>query len=933
MAVPATTTGAALAVNVKQSDKSMGQVFLLPPDREQTPETIGIVVKQIQDGKDAFDKSEFDKAIAKFQEAYGLSREIKFGDGEGMALTEMCRFYLAKGQLPRAKNLGENAVEVLAPSSDKKALGKARATLAQVYLLMDNSQMAMQQLQGAMQCFNNLGAADSEEAARVLVLGADFAMRTNKVKEALQLYEAASSFNGQAGKTHSQISLQIQVTNQLIARGYLSAAAEEAAKAVAVARNSKKADELKAALSCQANTQYCLWEFAAARKSFEEALNVKIPNQHPLQYAAMLEGYGNTLAATGDPEQAKGLLEKALSIVVAQGTASQRSQVLNSLGVITAQQGNYPQAVLLFKQASEASGLISAKHDRMTGTILQNIGSAQAKAGENRNAKENYINALRVADSKTFKDPLMQGRTLASLAEVMLNLKEYPDAENAARKGLAIAQAVNDDAAQWRLYTCLGKVQAASGAPATESLNSALSFFRSPQAGDFPNPAELTFPSRREEMGQQLVQLLVANGLVEQALLAAEQLKEETFINEWHRRGGEVRQADRDVYNDMVARRAHLHATELSSMPNLLAREWREWVIRFQHVAAENPSLAKLIAPVPVNLQDVLKTVANNHAVVVDYLVGQHQTTVFTIDSTRHLSALTLPVGREELQPQVSALLAASAKTDENARATEKRLLQALYNELLSPEVRKLLPENAEQTIVLVPDSLLYNVPFAALLSAQGKFFVEDHTITMAPSLTVLMEGPKQIKDFSVVVAADKTGEESECAQISSVFDPAQFATLPGKDAEMSNLEEQAKNSSMIHFTQSLPIAQYNALNAAFPLKDKTAGSKVTANTLFELNLPSELAVLSNSSINAKDKGNGVQVFSRGLHYAGVRNVLMSLWVAPDPQRTAEIVEFYRGRQKGLNQAQSLRKAQMLALSKDPSPRAWASFQLLGPGF
>jgi CHAT domain-containing protein len=103
---------------------------------------------------------------------------------------------------------------------------------------------------------------------------------------------------------------------------------------------------------------------------------------------------------------------------------------------------------------------------------------------------------------------------------------------------------------------------------------------------------------------------------------------------------------------------------------------------------------------------------------------------------------------------------------------------------------------------------------------------------------------------------------------------------------------------------------------------------------LFELNLPSDLAVLSASSVNAKDyRGTGVQVFTRGLNYAGVRNVLMSLWVAPDPQRTSQLVDFYRSHNKGLSQAASLRKAQMLALSKDPSPRSWAAFQLLGPGF
>lgn len=935
LAFPATTFDGAVAA-VTQSNKSMGQVLLLPPEREQTPETIGLVQKYLQEGKKLYDNNEFDKAITKFQDAYGLANEIKFGDGEGMALTEMCNFYMNKGQLPRARELGENAVELLAPSTDKKACGQARAALAQVYLLMDNTYMAMQQLELAMQCFMNLGAADSEEAAKVLVVAADFGMRLGKVKEALQLYEGAARYHGQAGKTRSQVMLEIEVADELLGRGFLVASEEEAAKAVSVARTTKSDEELQSALSCLANAQFCLWEFPQSRKTYEEALSIKLPNEMPIQRALILEGYGHVLAATGDLDQARTNLEKSLAVIKTQGAAAQRAQLDNALGVIHVAQNNYGPAIQLFKNASEAAALINVPHDRLAVSILQNLAAAQSRAGENRNAKQQLLNALQLCNTKSYKNPMLEARTLAALGEVSLNLKEYPDAEQAVRKGIAIAQGINDDEAQWRLYTLLGRIQGASGQSPAESLNSAVSFFRSPQAGEFANPTELLYPSRRDEMAQELVQLLVQNGLVEPALLAAEQLKEEGFITEWHRRGGEVRSADRDVYNDMVARRAHLHACELSAAPNVLMKEWKEWLLRYQHIAAESPALAKLIAPIPINLQDTLKTVQANHAVVVDYLVGQHQTNVFIIDAQRHLSAVTLNVGKEQLQPQVSAILTASSKSDESAVNTERRNLQILYTELLTADVRKFLPTNAEQTVVVVPDQVLYNLPFAALISSQGKFLIEDHTLTMAPSLTMLMDSPHEAKEVSVVVAADKTGEESECGQISSVFDPQQVVTLAGKGAEINNFQEQAKSTSVIHFTHALAIPQNNPLHSEVPLVAGEQGhqSKVTANGLFELNLPSDLAVLSASSINAKDyKGNSVQVFSRGFNYAGVRNVLMSLWVEPDPQRTSELVEFYRGRQKGLNQAQSLRKAQLLALSKDPSPRSWAAFQLLGPGF
>lgn len=909
------------------------QIYVLPADREQSPETMGLCTKALEEGRKAYEKNEFDKAITKFQEAYGLAREIKFNDAEGQALTEMCSYYLNKGQVPRAKMLGENAIEVLADSSDKKSLGQARAALARVYLMQDNTYMAMQQLEEAMKLFTELGANDSSEAAKVLVLAADMGLRTGHTKEALLCYEAAASYNGQAGESNSQVALQVRVASSLLSLGFSTAALEEAQKALGVARSTNKPDQLVSALACVANCQYCLCEFPEARKTYEELLQIKVPNQSALDRAVILEAYGFSLAATGDYDQAKLNLEKALPILKTQGAVLHRAQTYNAIGVMNASQGNYPAAMQNLKNALEAVSVCNPKQEKLAISIMQNLATVQSRAGENRNAQQQLSNTVRACSSKQYQNPMQEGRCYAALAEVLLNLKEYTEAEAVIKNGIAVSQRINDDAALWRLYTCLARVQLATQQPATDSLTSAVSFFRSPQAGDFATPMEMTYPTRRDEMGEELVSLLVSNGLVEQGLLAAEQLKEEQFINDWHRKGGEVRASDRDIYLDMVTRRNHLHAAESSGLPQMVMKEWRDWLNRFQHIAAENPTLARLIAPVPINLPEVTKLIQTNHAAIVDYLVGAHSTTMFIIDSNRHLSAIKLAVGKEELQPQVASLLTASAKADESARATEHRLLQLLYNELLPEDAIKLLPPNADNTVVVIPDSILYNVPFAALLANSGKYLVESHTLTMAPSLTVLMDAPHPSKDLSVVMASDKTGEETESGQISSIFDPTQVVRLAGKDVEMNNLQEQAKSTSIIHFSAAVPIPQGNPLRSVLTLGSQDKG-KMTANGLFDLNLPNDLAVLSASSVNAKDfKGNGVQVFSRGFNYAGVRNVLMSLWVEPEAERTSELLEFYRSRQKGLNQAQSLRKAQLLGLSKDPSPRLWAAFQLLGPGF
>lgn len=930
------------SANNSGKDDPLNQIFALQ-EKVQSQESIDKVMKCLEEGGKAMQAKDFEKAINKFQEAYGQSLEMKYGDGEGRALVAMCNFYTVRGQLVKAKQLGENAIEILSEQTDKRPLGYARVQLAQVYLGMDNAYMALQQLELAMQCFSEAGNNDGGQAGQAMVLAAGLAVKANKIKEAMQFYEAAAAYFGQSGRIPEQLTIEISLSNMMLEMGLTRAANEEALKALTVARQAKDPGLLVAALSLLANCQYALGEYAQARKTYEEVLSTKLEKQMPLAIATLEEGYSFTLAATGDYAQAKTYMDKALAVIKAQGTAYHKTQLLNALGVLESQSGHYPQAIACFKEALDLQPIIQPRQDRLVTVIMQNLGAAEARSGQNRSAKNNYLEAANACQNKKFSDQRLFGRTCAALGEVSLNLKELEQAEQYLRRGIEISSKISDDAALWRQYTLLARLQALLGQAPNEALTSAVSYFRSPQAGSFASPDKLIYPTSREDMGRELVLQLVSADMVEQGLAIAEQLKDESFTLEWQRRGGEVRPADRDIYNDLVAQRVHLHAAESTSTPDKLTKDWQQWLTRFRALAAENQQLARLVAPVPISIDEIAHSVRDNQTTFVDYLVGEKSTIVFTLDGSGKLSAYRIAVDKAQLQQQVASLLTASAKNDEAARAAEKRVLQLLYSELLPDDALKTLPQNPDRTVVVVPDSILFNLPFAALVTPQGRYFVEQHTLTMAPSMSVFLDSPpRHASDISVLIGSSSApntqppaAEATEASEISGAM-AGELVKLTGKDVQLDNLQEQAKSTAVIHFHANLNLPENNALALPLPVATSDAGqakTQVPANRLFELNLPSDLAVWSATAVNAKDvQGRGVQVFTRGLNYAGVRNVMMSLWVAPDPSRTSQLVEFYKGRQMGLSQAQSLRKAQLLALSKDPSPRSWAAFQLIGPG-
>lgn len=903
----------------------------------QTAERLDKLAKLSQEGQALVEKKELDKALVKFQEAYGLALEMKYEDGQGRALTDMCRLYQERGQSIKAKELGENALELLSNGSDKRSVARARIALAQAYLSLDNSFQAAQQLELAIKSFAGIESSDAGEAAKVLVLVGSILLGKNKIKDGLQAYHVAATYYSQAGNRKEEINLRNGIASLMQELGFFTAAKEEAMKSLVAANDLKDPSYQFASLATLANCQYALGEFAESRNNFLRALLLQVKPDSANTSVSIQLGFGLSLLSTGNAELSKQYIEPALKLLRSNGTAAKQSMAINALANAEYTLGNYARATQLFREASELSLIANQKQAIHPALLLQNLAASEYASGNARGAKATLQSAMSQLGKRT-ADKLLQGRIYTSMTETCLKMKDLTKAQEYLDHAIQISQSIQDDAALWRDYTNLALLQKASGQNdlCKESLSSAISFFRSPQAGAFANSDFIPFIVSRQEAGQQLVSLLIASGMTEQALSVAEQLKEEAVINDWQRLSGEVKPQDKELYTDLSEQRAHLHSAELISTPDKLSREWRDWLSRFKLLSEENPALARLIAPVPMPITDLIATAKNKRATILDYYLGPNSTFVFTITNNGDLSANVLPFGANDAKRRVSALL--KPPVNETVAAQEKRILSALHNDLLPPQITAGLPSDPEQTLIIIPDGALFNLPFAALLDAQGKYLIESHTLTIAPAMAALLGSPSPYTDGipSLIAMAATNGEKkaADSDLLSSVFAPEELSHVSADLGEMDALQEQAKAKSTLHFSTSCAISDINPLStvlASAPSKDK---APLTVDKLFTLSLPSDLAVWSNSAIDGKDlRGSGLQIWSRGLNYAGVRNVLFSLWSTPIEQHNAELTDFYKSKKEGLSEAQSLRKAQIQSLSKDPSPRSWAAFQLVGPGY
>ncbi len=106
-----------------------------------------------------------------------------------------------------------------------------------------------------------------------------------------------------------------------------------------------------------------------------------------------------------------------------------------------------------------------------------------------------------------------------------------------------------------------------------------------------------------------------------------------------------------------------------------------------------------------------------------------------------------IPIKQKELAKRAEHFRRSLAARDLRFRgpATE------LYDLLLKPARDELRNRN---TLVIVPDGVLWQLPFQALQSAPNRFLLEDYAISYSPSLTVLREMSRPRKRESQTAAS-----------------------------------------------------------------------------------------------------------------------------------------------------------------------------------
>jgi CHAT domain-containing protein len=283
------------------------------------------------------------------------------------------------------------------------------------------------------------------------------------------------------------------------------------------------------------------------------------------------------------------------------------------------------------------------------------------------------------------------------------------------------------------------------------------------------------------------------------------------------------------------------------------------------------------------------------------------------------------------------------ARTKDDAPNTTGGDLKQLHQLLIAPIVKD-LPTKPEERVIILPQNELFLVPFAALQDDRDKYLIQQHTITIAPSIQVLALTETKSNRLSKV-APLVVGNP-----IMPSFGGTQLANLPGSEAEAKGIGTilkvapligaQADKQQVIALMKTAPIIHLATHGLLDTIKGDIPGAIaltngfLTSGEIFDMQLSANLVVLSACDTGRGDlTGEGVVGLSRSLSVAGVPSVIVSLWEVNDEATKALMEEFYRNLQlKKLPKAQALRQAMLTTMADYPNPNFWSAFMLVGSG-
>jgi CHAT domain-containing protein/Tfp pilus assembly protein PilF len=705
--------------------------------------------------------------------------------------------------------------------------------------------------------------------------------------------------------------------------------------------------------------------------------------------AILLSNIGLVHRLQGLPDLAREYLTRSLRMSEETGDKDLTASTLLNLGMVERYQGRLGRALEYYEQSLALREAAGQKWG--VALALNSIGLLHDREGRPDRALEYYRRSLAISEQLGSDARIAQ--TLANVANAHYARREYAQALAAAERAVDVAREIGHSGeALWTSLAAMGRVQRRLGQPERararlEDSVAALEQMRAEAGGSAQE--QQGFLESRLLAYEEMTDLLVTEGDPVGALAFAERAKARVLLDVLQRgrvnitkamtadeRTREDRfRAELSTLNGRLRRERGRAAADRAGREALEAdvRRARLGYEAFQtSLYAAHPELKVRRGEAPLfDAADARAVLPDARTAALEFMVSEEQTLLFVLTREPDAPSATLrvhrlPVTRGQLAELVSELR--SLITTRNLRVREHA--SRLFHLLLAPAAAELAGKSA---LLIVPDGILWELPFQALQPAAGRYLIEDFAISYAPSLTVLREtqrltrpvnraAPRTLLAFGnpdLGAASQEPSDmrlmggglnplpeaERQVELLSQLYGEDQSRTYIGAAAREGRVKAEAHQYRILHLAthgvldDQSPMNSYVVLSQTDP-SDEEDGL-LEAWELMDLDLDADLVVLSacETGRGRFGPGEGVIGMSWAAFVAGSPAAVVSLWKVEAQSTTELMVEFHRQLladpeppDAAASKAEALQRAALRFLedSRYRHPFYWAGFVLVG---
>jgi CHAT domain-containing protein len=931
-------------------------------------------------------KSDLARSLAVYQLALSVAQRIDDGEGVAQTLSNIGVVYRLQGDYQRSLESYEASVKRWEALGQRAGLARTLTGIGILRYFQGNYDAALASFRASLKVLE--GSDDKDTAAGALNgIGA--------IHRELGEYDQALDFYEQSLRVAEALDNKIRIGIALNNIGVLYRSWGNYARALEYFQRSHDlrvplGDKLGMSITMlnigdihqlQGNYNLSLYYF---QKSL--ALREALGDKEGIATVSSAIGEGYRLL--GRYDLALPHLRRSLALREALGNKPRIAQTLHNLGNVLLSQSDVAAALQYYERALALEDEAGDK-ERSVET-LNMIGLAHETQGAHEKALESVSRAAALARQINFSQGFWQARAVAGRVHRALN--QAGEARLAFDEAIGKIESMRAQAAgneQQRQYFFADKIS-----PYSEMVALLVAQNR---------PAEALMYAERAKARVLLDVLGTGRSNITKALTPGEQAQERKLRQELSTLNAQAQREAAQTRPDAL-RLAALHKQldrarlDLDAFTNVLYSLHPE--LRLQRGDAP-PSTVE-------QLSDLLHV---SNTALVEYVVGDEQTFLFVITSPEQGTAetpQTTPRTTQRATTRTAEVPAAAVamKTAspllkvytinikrrtlmERAGRFRRQLAErdlmfggasrALYDLLLSPARAQL---QGKTSLVIVPDETLWELPFQALTSPAGRYALEDHAISYAPSLSVLramvlrrreqtakfapladllafgnplLDGMTGKAETGALLSAGLSAlpeAERQVRTLAQMYGAANSKVYTGAEAREDRFKVEAGKYRILH------LAAHGVLNDASPMYSHIVLAQGKADAkedglletweLMNLDLRGDMVVLSacETARGSVRPGEGMVGLSWGFFVAGSPTTLVSQWKVDSAGTTELMLGFYRHLRASAGipkapksqlplKAAALREAALELLSGEQHahPFYWAGFVLIGDSY